>query len=490
MSERILKIVLILLALIGLAILVIPFTAEAQTHIYRSIQNNTGAIWTSGGTITLTVNDTIATFSSDAPDSIGRGCAIEYDSTGSSSVKAICFIKYRTDKRTFGVQRFQGGQPAQRVAGTTTWNILHSYTTYENFHNGTENTGINATVRAFDAHTDGINIDARSEYWHVAFYAGAHDISTTQGGDDMDTSPTEMLELYAPCGRYYVGVSQRHTGKLTYRGAVLTGGAANGWITNDDAGNRVCQDVIFNGLQWDNTGTGARDALTINSSQAGLVQNYLIKDCIFHGSDSVATSTTSHYAINWQTGTSSNGGKVKVINSLFYGWKTAASTTNEGALLFTSVNIADSLLVEGCTIYACQDGIKRSNAGNVLIIRNTITNRCNDGFNGGIAGSFNVSDIVGDCGACTSMITGTVAFTSQSTGDFSLHSSDTVALNAGTTAAAGSLLAPTTDIRNYTRTGTMDVGAFSFGEAASGCSVEVTPASTSPVLFRRRVPPQ
>lgn len=490
MSERILKIILFLIALIAAAILVIPFTAEAQTHIHRSIQNTATAIWTSGGTITFTITgDTIGTFSSPAPDSIGRGVAIEYDSTGSSSVKAICFIKYRISSTQFGVQRFNGSNPAPASA-TTTWNMFHAYTTWRNLHNGDENDGINNTVENFDAHTDGVNIDARSEYWNVAMYAGAHDMTSSEGGDDMNTSPTEMLNIYAPCGTKYVGVSQRHTGKLTYRGPVWTVTTGEAWRSADDAGARTCQDVIFDGIQVDFTDVDATVAIRVHASETGLVQNFTIRNCIFHGSDSTATDANEHAAIVWDSGTSSNGGIVRIYNNLFYGWKSAATTTNEGAILFTSVNIADSMLVHSNTIYRCQDGIKRTNAGNVLTTRNNIVQKCNDGFNGGIGGSVNVSDISSDCGACTSMITGTVSFTNPSAGDFSLQSGDTVAKDAGTQAAVGSVVAPTRDLKGYSRpVSTNDVGAFEQGAAASGCSTELD-ATSSPTLLRRRNPVQ
>jgi len=465
-----------------LLFLFLPALVFGQTHIHRSIQNNTAVIGSGG---TLTIVDTTATFSIAMPDSAGgRGVLVYYDSTGLNLViNAVCFIKYRVSSTVFGVQRFNGGTPAS-VTGSTIHGLIHCYTSWENFHNGSENTGIPVLVRNFDSHTDGINLDSKGWYLHVAMYAGAHDLTTTQGGDDIDTSPTEMLHIYAPCGKRFVGTSQRSTtGKLTYRGAVFTVSTGTGWASADDAGNRVCQDVVFEGMQFDFSDVDSQIGLLINAQQSGLVQNFLISDCIFKGSDSTATNTSNHAAIVWSGGTASNGGKVKVQNSLFYGWKSRVTTTNEGAILFTAVNISDSLLVENCTIYKCQDGIKRSNAGNILIIRNTIVNRCNDGFNGGIGGSFNVSDIASDCGGCTNMITGTVAFTSQSTGDFSLQSGDTVAKNAGTNNAAGSLVAPTTDIKNYTRSGTRDVGAIEQGAAASGCSVETDAVSSFPSVI-------
>jgi len=488
MSERIIKIILILLALLVAAVLVIPFTAEAQTHIHRSVQSGTGARWTSGGTITFTISgDTIATFSSDAPDSIGRGMAIEYDSTGSSSVKAICFIKYRISKRQFGVQRFQGGNPSPASA-TTTWNVFHAYETWEKLHDGDENDGINDTVENFDAHTAGVDIDARSEYWEVAMYAGSHDITTTDGSDGFNTSATERLKIYAPCGTKFVQTSQRHSGKLTFRGPVFTSTGAIGFRTNDDAGTRVCQHIDFEGLQWQVTTTGGGYSLQLNQAAAEQ-QQITITDNIFVGSDSVSTVAGTHCAIQWSSGTASVSSYTYVKNSLFYGWKTAGATTNEGAIMFTSVNIGGTLLVNNCTFYKNEQGVRRTNAGNTLTIKNCVFQRSADGVNGGVTGDKNVSDISGDCASCTNEIVGTVSFTSVSGADFSLQSGDTVAKNAGADLSGGTLPI-TTDIKGYTRSGTYDCEAFEQGMAASGCSTEVDAATDNPTLRRRRNPVQ
>lgn len=461
-----------------LLLLFLPMLVFGQTIIHRSIQNNANAIWTSGGTITLTIVDTIATFSADAPDSVGRGNLIQYDSTGSSTFKAGAYIKYRISKRQFGVQRFQGSAPATASA-TTKWNIYHPYRTWDDLWLPTKNASL--TIATGDLHSQGVNLEGRNESWHVAFYAGAQ-ISWSSGGNNFNTSATCVLYLYAPCGTKYVGVSQRHSGKLTYRGPVFNGNNQSGWMTDDDAGGRNCQDLIIDGLQWDITGTGARDCLTIHASQSGAVHNFTIKNNIFHGSDSVATTAISHYAIAWNSGTANSAGRVAIYNNLIYGFKTTAATTNEGGILFIVVaNIADSMLVHSNTIYRCQDGIKRTTPGNILRVKNTIVQKCGDGFNGGIGGSFNVSDIASDCGSCTDMITGTVSFTNPSAGDFTLQSGDTVAKNAGTQTAMGSLVAPTTDIKGYTRPVSQnDVGAFEQGATDNGCSTQTDAVSSSP----------
>lgn len=454
--------------------LLFPILAFSQTNIYRSIQNNTSTIWTSGGSLSLTVIDTIATFTADAPDSIGRGVAIQYDSVASVTTNAICFIKYRISKRKFGVQRFNGGTPPQTTIPSTLWSAFHTYITWENLHNGVENTGIAALVSNFDVHTDGINIDARGEYWRVGFYAGTHSITGTQGGDDINTSATEKLELYAPCGTKWVGVTQRSTtGKLTFRGAVLTS-TADGWPDNDDAGTRVCQHWNMIGLQFQvTTITGGRAVIINNAAAEAAVIN--ITDCIFVGSDSVSTTAGSHCAIQWSSGTT-GGSTVYVKNSLFYNWKTAGATTHEGGFMLTSTNQTLTALINNCTFYKCEVGVKRSNAGNTLTIKNCIFNRVADGMNGGVGGNNNVSNISSDCASCTAGITGTVAFTSQSTGDFSLQSGDTVAKNAGADLSSDTVPV-TNDFIGSTRSGSYDCGFLEQGATEAGCRLEVDPAS-------------
>lgn len=458
-----------------LLFLFLPAIVFGQTHIHRSIQNNTSAIWTSGGTITFTITgDTIATFSSPAPDSIGRGVAIEYDSTGSSSIKAICFIKYRISSTQFGVQRFNGSNPAPASA-TTTWNMFHAYTTVANWQVGTENTGINATVRNFDAHTaTGLNIDARSESWHIACYAGSETVSSADLFDDINTSSTERFELYSPCGTKFVGASQRHSGILTGR-CFRFSSTGNGIVTNDDAGTRVAQHFDITGIQFKVTGTSGGYALSLN--QVNEACDITITDCIFAGSDSVSTVGTVHVGLYWTGATA--GSSLKVKNCLFYGWKTAGATTREGGLMNICAASTTTTLINNCTFYKNEVSLLRLNVGNTFTVKNTIVNRTADGFNGGIGGNNNVSDISSDCGSCTASITGTVAFTSQSTGDFSLQSGDTVAKDAGAD-LSGDTLPVTTDIKNYTRTGTYDVGAFEQGAAASGCSTETDAVSSSP----------
>jgi len=488
MSERILerslKFLILLLALILLVILVIPFTAEAQTAIYRSFQSGNTAVIADLSANAMTISGSTATFASALPDTVGVGDAIQYDSSNAGSVNAIAFIHGRTNNKTYTVKRFNGGTPASCTADTD-GDIYRAYTVLgaAGLQFGDENDGINNTVENFDKHTDGVNIDARGEIWYIAFYAGKESVTNGINWDDWNTSSTERLVLFSPCSKTEVGTSQRNlTTQLTARSYWHSATTA-GWSFNDDAGTRVTQHVDIIGLQFQVSGTGATIALNFKTLDEACDIN--ITDCLIVGSDSVSTVGTTHIGIYVVNGTS--GGVVRVRNSVIYGFKTAGATTNEAGIwsnLAASTGL--SIYINNTTVYKCENGFRRVNVGNTFTVKNSITNRCADGFNGGIGGNNNVSDISSDCGSCTAAITGTVSFTSQSTGDFSLQSGDTVAKNAGADLSADANAPLTTDYRNYTRTGTFDCGAWEQGAAASGCSAEVDAATDNPTLRRRR----
>lgn len=483
--EKSLKLLILLLALILLTILAIPFTAEAQTPIYRSFQSGNTSVIADLSANALTISGSTATFASALPDTVGVGDAIQYDSSNAGAVNAIAFIHGRTNNKTYTVKRFNGGTPASCSADTD-GDIYRAYTALETagLQFGDENNGINNTVENFDAHTDGVNIDARGEIWYIAFYAGKESVTNGINWDDWNTSSTERLVLFSPCGTSQVGVSQRNTSSILTARAYWHEATTAGWSFNDDAGTRVTQHVDITGLQFRVSGTGATVALNFKTTDEACDIN--ITDCLIVGSDSVSTVGTSHVGIFVTNGTT--GGVIRVRNSIIYGFKTAGATTNEAGIwsnLAASTGL--SIYINNTTIYKCENGFRRVNVGNTFTVKNSIANRCADGFNGGIGGNNNVSDISSDCGSCTAGITGTVAFTSQSTGDFSLQSGDTVAKDAGADLSGDANAPLSTDYKNYTRSGTYDVGAFEQGAAASGCSSEVDAVvGASETLKRRR----
>ena len=485
--ERSLKFIILLLALILLAILVIPFTAEAQTtRIFRSVQpGNTGAIFTSGGSITLTISGTTATFSSAAPDTIGVGCGIEYDSTGSVSLKALAFITGRTSSTVFTVQRFQGGTPASASA-TTTWNVRHAYTTLANWDAGTLNTGFTVV----DPDAGNLNIDARNESWWVSLYAGTENNTTsTTTIDGWTTSADDSIYIYTPCSTSEVGTSQRHSGQLTGRCYRITGTTASPVLLfNDDAGTKVTQHIHLDGIQLSNSGTGALTGLQGKSENAS--SNFRISNSIFFGSDSVSTVGTNHIAIDIFSA-STSAGVWRIWNNIIYGWKTAGATTNEGGIFVRPTPTAGTAYIYNNTVYKCEVGYKRATAGTTVTLFNNIANRVADGYNGGFAAAsdYNISSLAADqpASGANDKTSTTVSFTAPNSGDYSLQSGDTAAKNAGTNLSAAANLSFNTDailkIRPETGGTTWDIGALEQG-ATGTCGVAA--ATDNPTLKRRR----
>lgn len=457
-------------------ILLLPVLAFSQTtKIYRSVQpGNTGAIFTSGGAVTLTISGTTATFSSAAPDTIGVGCGIEYDSTGSISVNALAFITGRTSSTVFTVQRFQGGTPASASA-TTTWNVRHAYTSLTNWDAGTLNTGFGVA----DPDVGNLNIDARNESWWVACYAGTENNTTsTTTIDGWTTSSADSIYIYTPCSTSEVGTSQRHSGQLTERCYRITGTTANPVLAlNDDAGTKVTQHIHFDGIQLSNSGTGALTGFQGKSENSS--SNFRISNCIFFGSDSVSTVGTNHVAIDIFSA-STSAGVWRIWNNIIYGWKTAGATTNEGGIFFRPTPTAGTGYFYNNTVYKCEVGYKRATIGTTVTCFNNIANRCADGYNGGFAAAsdYNISNVSSDqpaSGAHDKTNT-TVSFTAPNAGDYSLQSGDTAAKNAGTDLSAAANLFFNTDaklkIRPASGSSSWDIGALEQG-ATGTCGVAI-----------------
>ena len=186
---------------------------EAATAIYRSIgQNNTGVL-ASGGANALTISSGVATFASPLPDNIGVGDAIEYD-LGNIN-ENIFFIYGRADSQNYTIRLADGSIPAD-FAADQDWRIFRAYTSVANAQSFSENSGIGASVRNFDAFpapiwTAFFDMVARNEQRNWAFY---NDVGlTTPTNVQYYTSDTiRNLRLFAPHAPTEVGVSQRHNG--------------------------------------------------------------------------------------------------------------------------------------------------------------------------------------------------------------------------------------------------------------------------------------
>src|SRR5690606_9213810 len=108
-------------------------------------------------------------FGTALPNSIGIGDAIQYDSTGDSTIDSIAFISRRISSTEYRAQSADGGLP-NAVTGDQEWEIYRSYSSLENALVGTVNSGISGLV---SAQVTGGNRDlvANEEQWNIVIYA-------------------------------------------------------------------------------------------------------------------------------------------------------------------------------------------------------------------------------------------------------------------------------------------------------------------------------
>ncbi|MDQ1284238.1 MAG: hypothetical protein QG620_586 [Patescibacteria group bacterium] len=193
---------------------------EGATAIYRSIAPGMATYLDRGvdesGT-DMSISGTTMTLENAAPDNVGVGDAIQYDSDGNNSIDAIAFISARASGTSYTVQSRDGGTPVA-VTNDQDWQIFRAYTTLDNAEGGGENTtNIDDDVDDFDisvSRGDGKDIYASNEQWNIACYANGTTADTTQTTiQDWTTYPTNYIKIYTPVSTAEVGTSQRHMGK-------------------------------------------------------------------------------------------------------------------------------------------------------------------------------------------------------------------------------------------------------------------------------------
>ncbi|MCI0550194.1 MAG: hypothetical protein L0287_04505, partial [Anaerolineae bacterium] len=196
-------------------LIIIPSLAFSQAHIYRSMQvGKTSALATGSGN-NLTISSGTATFASPLPDTIGIGDAVQYDDDSDGDIDAndsICFISGRTSSTSLTVKNAAGTNPTD-VTNDQDWSIFRSYTGLANAESGTENTGIDADLRAFDA--GNVNLVSGNLVWHFALYRGQVNEALTIDG--WTTGSSNYMRWFTPYLSTQVGTSQRHSGVLNRR---------------------------------------------------------------------------------------------------------------------------------------------------------------------------------------------------------------------------------------------------------------------------------
>lgn len=402
-----------------------------QTAIYRSIQfNNTNVIADLSGNA-ITISGSTLTATSALPDSIGVGDAVQYDSSNAGAVNAIAFIHGRTSSTVYTVKRFNGGTPAS-CTGDTDGDIFRAYTTLGNAEAGTENTGIAAGVRAFDAGNR--NIQTANEQWNFACYRSTS--TTTVTYDDWDTASNNYIRVYCPYLSTEVGVSQFQKFFQDVNGTCIqVGGSGN-----------LIDDIRFEGLKIRATGGSATSAILLFS-----VGNLsVVSNCILIGSNN-STGQARHCGVNAQS-----AGTYYIYNNVAYNWISSGAHTVEGGF---GIEAGTALLYNN-TEFNCRNGIHRT--GGTVTVKNNIAHSCTvAGYSGTFSGGTNNQSTRTDSPGTNPTNVTKVAFTDSASNDFSLKVTDTTARNKGADLSADTP-AITDDIIHTARPvgSAFDIGAY------------------------------
>ncbi|HVU06678.1 MAG TPA: peptidoglycan-binding protein [Candidatus Paceibacterota bacterium] len=197
--------------------LVVPSTGFAATAIYRSVSpSNTSVLDSAGGSKSLTISGSTATFGGAIANNVGVGDVIQYDSASNGTINAVAFIYGRTDSTHYTVKNASGGTPTA-VTGSTAWSIYRAYTSLGEGFVGSENTGINSSVRDFDttySGTDGKDLTVLDQQWNFAAYGNGttRDHTPNPYLIGWTTGPTTYIRIYTPTSTAEVGTSQRANG--------------------------------------------------------------------------------------------------------------------------------------------------------------------------------------------------------------------------------------------------------------------------------------
>lgn len=436
----------------------------AQTQIYRSMQlNNTGAL-TVGTSNAMGISGSTATFTSALPDTVGIGDALQYDSDNNGSIDKVVFIHGRTSSTVYTVKTSTGGTPTATSANDQDWSIFRAYTTLANTDAGTENTGINATVRAFDAGNR--NIVTNDEVWNFALYR-QHHYSATLTISGWVTDSTHYIRYYAPYSSSEVGTSQRHNGtqatsppRFSNADLIFIGGAGTDEV--------IC--VRLEGL------VHFMDAVScenIHIADVASGSDIRIEDCVFIGRNGLNCSgTTAGIMV-----ATDFFGKLKIKNCIFYDFD--GSGNNSGAGSHAAVNFINasasngSIYVYNCTDYGSNYFTKHEETQGSFTIKNSLSQNGDNttaffttgGASFTAASDYNLSDktnVPQDAPGANSKNSTTVTFINAAGKDFHLNSGDTGAGNSGTDLSTDTNFPVTTDIDRATRpTGanTVDIGA-------------------------------
>lgn len=440
-----------------LYLLVLCGSLSAQTNIYRSTQiGKTSALFTSASN-NFSISGTTGTFASAIPDTVGPGDAIQYDSDGNGTIDAICFISSRASSTSVTVLTAAGGTPTA-VTNDQDWGIYRAYTSAANSESRTENTGINATVRDFDAGTT-YDLDANNLKLWVACYRG---VDATFTINAWTTSVTDRVVYYTPTDAD-LPVTQRNPTSVynSTRYFAIEISTANSAITV--ASGAPTTNIDFIGLQIKIvTGASALSAFFINA----VTGDCRIEYCLLIGVDG-GTTGTHHRGISWET---SSTGTLYANNNIIYDFITASTGNDQGIRVS-----AGTAYTYNNTIANCAVGITRS--GGTWTAKNVVAQSNTTDFSGTCTScEDNVSDDGTAPGTGSSTST-SVTFADEANNDYFLASGDTGAKDVGTDYSADANNPITKDYVGTTRPSgaSWDRGAHELIQATAGSRRVVIP---------------
>jgi hypothetical protein len=392
----------------------------------------------------VTIAGTTATFNADVELNVGVGDAIQYDSDdGGTAIDAIVFIHRRLTASTFEVRTANGASASAITTSNQYWDIFRAYTTLPNADTGTENTGINATVRNFDSGNR--NISTNDEIWHFACYNDAED-TTYVYCDGWTTDAEHYIRFFTPYASAEVGVSQRHNGTWTTSAYRLR-------ISNTYAFRISDQNIKLEGLQiYVSSTNGNYEPAIYITGTTGSATDIDISHCILRGTNSTYYYHDGIFIYNAGTG------KVNAWNNIIYDFYNSVSSDYACGMYLND---------SGFTLYAYNNTVFNSYRGfrrtlGTIVAKNNIAQNCTNCFSGiyDLASDYNLADD-GDAWGPNSKDNADVVFIDEVGPDYDLHvsDSDVEARFSGTDLSGDANLPITDDIDYETRTVIWCMGA-------------------------------
>ncbi|MEK7704065.1 MAG: right-handed parallel beta-helix repeat-containing protein [Myxococcota bacterium] len=420
---------------------------ERPVVIYRSVgPGNTTPLATSGGTDTLTISATTATFSAPLPARIGVGDVIEYAASGFGAVDTVAIIYGRTSSTSYTVTGVRGESAVPTApAPTNIWRVLRAYTSLADVKNRNVNTGVEPALRGFEP-AAAPDLLENNEVWRIACYGDAVDTELVDL-NGWTTGRYNDLTIYTPYLAAQVGTSQRHTGVWTpaaYRlvvGPSIYGAAIyNGGVLH----------VRYEGLQIERSVEMATDpACGISTGAAGAEMHvsqsiFRAAGTSFGGADDVGVLFA---------GLPSNQLRAYVWNNIFSGLGRGVAAEWRGVGI-------DGVIANN-TVVDCEIGIALDDAPGFIDMRlaNNLVQGAGTGYVLSTSGS-TAANVSQDASSPNAAFRNrTAQFVAALSGDYHLAPGDVAATDAGVDLSADLDLPFADDIDGAARATPWDVGA-------------------------------